>query len=294
MAYLLQIPNGTQVVVNADRRVGVVKKVAGDDTYLVRFPDGHEETFGRQELSLRKHLQKDVIAGEVRPELLDVLMDERVIYRCVVGSRSFGLETEDSDVDRRGIYLAPAELQWSLQGAPPYLERHAEDTYWELQHFLVLALKANPNALECLYSPEVERITPEGEELVALRGAFLSRLVHQTYNGYVLSQFKKMESDLRSKGAPKWKHAMHLLRLLLSGIALLRTGDVLIDVGDQRERLLEVKSGSVPWDRVEAWRLQLHREFDAALALTSLPEQPDVVRVNDFLVRMRRRAADAG
>ena len=176
------------------------------------------------------------------------------------------------------IFLAPADLQWSLQGAPAFLERSPEDTYWELQHFLVLALKANPNALECLYSPEVETVTPDGEELVALRGAFLSRYVHQTYNGYVLSQFKKMEADIRNRGAPRWKHAMHLLRLLLSGIGLLRTGDVLINVGDERDHLLAVKSGSVPWDEVEAWRLELHREFDAALAESDLPDRPDVAR----------------
>ena len=127
-----------------------------------------------------------------------------------------------------------------------------------------------------------------------MRGAFLSRYVHQTYNGYVLSQFKKMEADIRNRGAPRWKHAMHLLRLLLSGIGLLRTGDVLINVGDERDRLLAVKSGPVPWDEVEAWRLELHREFDAALAESDLPDRPDVPRANDFLIRMRRRAAGAG
>jgi hypothetical protein len=30
----------------------------------------------------------------------------------------------------------------------------------------------------------------------------LSRMVYQTYNGYVLSQFKKVQSDLRNQGRP--------------------------------------------------------------------------------------------
>src|SRR3989454_1394671 len=33
----------------------------------------------------------------------------------------------------------------------------------------------------------------------------------------MMSQFKKLEQDLRARGEIKWKHAMHLMRLLLSG-----------------------------------------------------------------------------
>ena len=47
-------------------------------------------------------------------------------------------------------------------------------------------------------------------ELLAMRGAFLSKLIYKTFNGYVLSQFKKLEQDLRAKGEIKQKHAMHL------------------------------------------------------------------------------------
>jgi predicted nucleotidyltransferase len=37
--------------------------------------------------------------------------EQFIIYRCVVGSRTYGLDNDASDTDRRGIYLAPAELQ---------------------------------------------------------------------------------------------------------------------------------------------------------------------------------------
>ena len=69
-----------------------------------------------------------------------------VIYRCVVGSRTYGLDREESDFDRRGVYLPPAEMQWSLFGVPEQLENpETDECYWELQKFLTLALKANPN-----------------------------------------------------------------------------------------------------------------------------------------------------
>jgi len=214
---------------------------------------------------------------------------EFVIYRCIVGSQAFGLAEPGSDTDRRGIYLPPAELHWSLQGVPEQVEdQEAQECYWELQKFLALALKANPNVLECLYTPLVELATPLAEELRAMRSAFVSKLVYQTYNGYVLSQFKKMGQDLRVRGAIRWKHAMHLIRLLLSGIELLRSGTLPVDVGEHRERLLAIRRGEMPWERVEEWRLALHRELDAAYAATTLPDQPDYKAANEFLIRARR------
>jgi hypothetical protein len=139
-----------------------------------------------------------------------------IIYRCVVGSQAFGLSGDDSDVDRRGIYLPLAELHWSLYGVPEQIENNdTQEAYWELQKVavrkhLVMALKANPNILECLHTSLVEHATPLAQELLAARQRFLSKLIYQTYNGYVMSQFKKLEQDLRARGEIKWKHAMHL------------------------------------------------------------------------------------
>ena len=218
---------------------------------------------------------------------------ERVILRCVVGSRAYGLEREGSDTDRRGVYLPPADLHWSLAGAPPQLQNEAtQEVYWELRKFITLALKANPNILECLYTPLVETATPLGEELLAMRGCFLSKLVHRTYTHYVAAQFRRMQAALHSRGEVKWRHAMHLLRLLLSGITVLQEGVVAVDVSEHRERLLAVRSGKVRWDEVDAWRLELVAEFDAALARTALPPQPDYERADRFLIRARRCAVE--
>lgn len=45
-----------------------------------------------------------------------------VIYRCIVGSTAYGLSDEHSDTDRRGFYLPPAHLHWSLTGVPEQLD----------------------------------------------------------------------------------------------------------------------------------------------------------------------------
>jgi hypothetical protein len=153
-----------------------------------------------------------------------------------------------------------------------------------------MALKGNPNILECLYTPLVEHATPLAQELLAMREAFLSRVVYQTYNGYVISQFKRMQADIRNHGAVKWKHVMHLIRLLLSGIHVLREGFVPVDVGDHRDRLFAIKRGEMLWDDIEAWRTELHAQFDQAVVASGLPERPDYERANAFLIRARRQA----
>jgi predicted nucleotidyltransferase len=94
------------------------------------------------------------------------------------------LEPGGLDTDRRGFYLPSADLEWSLAGVPEQLETENEEVYWEIEKFIRLALKANPNVLECLYSPLVETCTPLASELIDMRDIFLSQYVHRTYDAY--------------------------------------------------------------------------------------------------------------
>lgn len=261
--------------------------------YRVRFTDGVEVSLQHEQL-VRLADYKDEGTGAASLQLPHEQLFDRVILRVVIGSQAYGLAGADSDVDRRGIYLPPAELHWSLAGVPEQIENEAaQEAYWELQKFLVLALKANPNVLECLYSPLIETATPLAHEILAMREAFLSRLVYQTYNGYVMSQFKKMQADIRNHGQVKWKHVMHLIRLLLAGIETLRTGVVPVHVGTHRDALLAIRAGQMPWDEVESWRRSLHRQFDDAYNTTLLPPKPDYVRAGALLVRARQLATGA-
>ncbi|MDI3419003.1 nucleotidyltransferase domain-containing protein [Streptomyces luteolus] len=220
------------------------------------------------------------------------LVREHTVYACVMGSRAFGLATDTSDTDRRGVFLAPSSSYWHFQKPPTHVEGPLEEQFsWELERFCELALRANPNILECLHSPLVEHCDATGRELFALRGAFLSRRAHETFARYALGQRKKLDADVRAHGAPRWKHAMHLLRLLMSCRDLLRTGELVVDVGDARDQLLAVKRGEVPWDEVEARMQRLAEEAEAAASGSPLPAEPDTARVADFLYRVRRASA---
>lgn len=298
------LSTGTQVVTHKDvyapdgriahpaGAVGVVVRSPLDrmHPYRVRFSDGLEAAVHHEQFVRLSEFKNQQIMDPRNPMMSSGLY-ERVIFRCIIGSRAYGLDDEASDTDYRGVYLPPADLHWSLYGVPEQLENDAsQEVYWELQKFIILALKANPNVLECLNSPLVETLSPLGQELLELRGAFLSKLAFQTYSGYVASQFKKLQIDMRNQQRVKWKHVMHLIRLLLSGITLMNTGEVDIDARGQRDKLLDIKHGRLQFEVVENWRLELQKKFEAAFQNTPLPDRPDYERVNEFLLQARRLA----
>lgn len=234
------------------------------------------------------------IIALMRDSLGHDLVRDHTVYACVMGSRAFGLATADSDTDRRGVYVAPTPLFWRFDKPPTHVTGPRDEQFsWELERFCSLALRANPNLLECLHSPLVDVADETGRELLDLRGAFLSRRADATFRGYAAQQLSKLEADIRNYGVPRWKHAMHLLRLLLSCRDLLRTGRLTIDVGDQRDPLLAVRRGERSWEEVRAWMQTLHEQTDDAAARSPLPAEPDTARVEDFLLRARRASAVA-
>jgi uncharacterized protein len=212
-----------------------------------------------------------------------------VIYACVVGSRAYGLAGPDSDTDRRGVFLAPADAFWRLGPAPTHRDGpRAEELHWELARCLSLALSANPTVLEVLWSPLVTAVTDVGRELLALRASLLSRRAAETYGRYAADQFAKLSAARSRTGEVRWKQAMHMLRLLMAGAHVLRTGEVLVDVSAHRDELLAVRGGEVPWAEVAARADDLRADLSRALAGTPLPAAPDRDRVEQFLVDVRR------
>jgi uncharacterized protein len=299
-----RIPVGSQVVlrvlkaladgtsVKPPGSVGVVAESPPDNSqrYLIRFADGQVVEAFFAELALRRREVEEqlVLTGEdLRPF---------IIYQCQVGSKAFGLADAESDEDWRGIYLPPARLHWSLYKVPEQLEfadATKDEVYWELEKFLKLALKANPNVLEILWTPLVLKADEVAQRLLAIRKSFLSKHLYKTYSGYVLSQFRRIANAVAREGAYKPKHAMHLIRLLYSGIAALRSGEIRIDVANQRDELLSIKSGALTFEQAKARALELDREFQQAFKTTELPDQPDYRRADEFLVWARRRMVDA-
>lgn len=256
--------------------------------YQLRFLNGVEATLRRHEFSIRKQFQKDGLQ-EAGAQLAEFNLYDHVIYRCIVGSKAYGLDDTSSDIDRRGIYLPPAQMHWSLYGVPEQLDnKETEECYWEIQKFLILALKANPNVLECLYTPLVETANQLAEELLAMRSIFLSQLVYQTY-----------------KERPhRVKPLLYVYRVLSTGIHLMRTGELEANLVQLNEvfklpyildliaRKLAGPEKSILEDADVAFHQgeyeRLRGQLEEAYQASTLPETPSAkVALNELLVRLR-------
>ncbi|MFC7546904.1 DNA polymerase beta superfamily protein [Plantactinospora sp. GCM10030261] len=216
------------------------------------------------------------------------LVERHTVLSVVVGSRAYGLHGPDSDHDRRGVFVAPTRAFWRLDKPPTHLDGPAQEQFsWEIERFCRLAMQGNPTVLEVLWSPLVETVTVDGRRLLAAREAFLSRRVAETYGGYARDQLNRVAARRRRTGETNHKQAMHMLRLLIAGAHLLRTGEVLVDVAPVRDQLLTVRRGALPWERVTAWAAELQADLADAAAATRLPALPDRERVDRLLVAVR-------
>ncbi|MBD1899865.1 nucleotidyltransferase domain-containing protein [Trichocoleus sp. DQ-A3] len=135
-------------------------------------------------------------------------VEARTILIALTGSRGYGLATETSDYDYRGIFVAtkPYYLGFSQieQKDRGWTEEPGEFSYltkdtciYELKKFLELSADNNPNILELLWFKDYVLLTEVGNTLRRYKQMFLSKKVKHTYAGYGYAQIKKLESHRR-------------------------------------------------------------------------------------------------
>ena len=93
---LVEVHGTNDSLVHPRGAVGVVTRtpaVAGE-AFLVRFPDGFEKSLERSQIEVLKHF-KDRLGDGSQPAEFD--LESFMIYRCVVGSRAYGLDNDESD-----------------------------------------------------------------------------------------------------------------------------------------------------------------------------------------------------
>jgi len=210
----------------------------------------------------------------------------KVVLEGTTGSRAYGLDTPESDVDVRGVYVAPTKAILGLCSPAEVIDRRDPDvTFYEVGKFIRLALKCNPNIIEMLWLEQYLRETWEGQLLVEHREDFLSDLVVETYAGYALSQAHKLNNRHYSALGPHRrhdKHARHCFRLLQQGRELLETGNLTVRVSN-REELFAI--GQLPVDELLE---RFEQEFRAFKQVQScLPSRPNAKEINRLLLEIR-------
>ncbi len=124
-----------------------------------------------------------------------------LIFKCLAGSHSYGTNTPSSDIDTRGVFIAPPEYSLGIFKRCEQAESSERDeTIFEIDKFVHLATQCNPNIIELLYTPE-ENIQFIDEPFQILRDnahLILSKKAMYSFSGYAMSQLKRI------KGHKKW------------------------------------------------------------------------------------------
>lgn len=217
-----------------------------------------------------------------------------VVYESLIGSKAYGLDTEESDDDVRGIFVAPTKLFWRVDTQPPEtieIREGADRVYWEVGKFVSLAIKANPTILEVLYTDTVLKNSWIGLRLRGIRDCFLSKLVTSTYGGYATAQMKRLQQRATTE-EPNWKHAQNMIRLLLCGVCVLQNGFVPVRMGINRDYLLEIRNGVHSLNVVVNEADVLRRVLDESAKVTKLPDKPDYGPINALMYDIRTMHRD--
>lgn len=114
-----------------------------------------------------------------------------IVFECLSGSHAYGLETEHSDIDIKGVFILPEDQFLGLEYVEQVSDEKNDTVYYELKRFMQLLAKNNPNILELLYSPDdcVRILHPLFKPV--REHNFLSRLCEHTFGGYAMTQVKK-------------------------------------------------------------------------------------------------------
>lgn len=201
-----------------------------------------------------------------------------VILEGIVGSHAYGLAHEGSDIDYRGIYIAPTIDVLSLGKTKETIESKDPDrVLHELEKFIRLALAANPNIIELLYLDEyIERHT-FGVDLVEYRRVFVSQRAVNSYGGYAVSQLAKMKRLQRVDR----KHARHCLRLLRQGRQYITEGHLNLKVDPEEYFAMDEMALE---DVIQLLEDELE-VFNSTVPLVD--PDPDVEFANDLLLDAR-------
>jgi uncharacterized protein len=152
--------------------------------------------------------------------MLDLARD--TLFVTLAGSQAHGTARASSDVDLRGVCVAPLPLRVSLfssfaqsdedlvaalgEQILSRLRAHptaslglavkTESVTYDVSKLLLLCANANPNALEILFADPRDWVyeTPLWRRIHDVRHRFLTRKVQHTYLGYALAQLKRIES----------------------------------------------------------------------------------------------------
>jgi predicted nucleotidyltransferase len=232
------------------------------------------------------------------------------LFVTVSGAHLSGFPSPDSDYDLRGCHLLPLSQIAGLDPGEETIEISAQRDGLDLdlvshdaRKFFLLLLKRNGYVLEQLHSPLIVKTTPEHGELRRIAHDCVTRHHSHHYLGFAETQWTLFSTESPRRVKP----LLYVYRVLLTGIHLMRTGEIEANLPRLNEAfglrylddLIARKRAGPEKGILDAADAEFHeREFvclrgelETARDKSHLPAQPaGRAALNDLLVRLRLAA----
>lgn len=230
-----------------------------------------------------------------------------LLFATISGAHLYGFPSPDSDYDLRGVHLVPVEEVVGLNTGPETIEKSGLVDGIELdlvthdaRKFFGLMLRNNGYVLEQLLSPLVVHSTLAHEELKQIAAGCITRHHAHHYLGFAASQWRLF----RKEDPPRVKPLLYVYRVLLTGMHLMRTGQVEANLRILNEtarlpfidELIERKLAGPEKSVLAEADLAFHEgqyqrlvsELEQAAITSRLPEKPTAKEaLHALLVRLR-------
>jgi predicted nucleotidyltransferase len=235
-----------------------------------------------------------------------------LILQGYAGSLSYGTNTATSDIDIKGVYLPPKPYWLGMQSTDHVRSTESEDLFYHsLKKFLHLALNNNPNILEMLYLRENHYIWKDvpkdlkrlGRKLIDNRALFLSKKCKHSYLGYAYEQFHRMDRlnknvnqnksrlALVEKFGYDTKNAMHMIRLLRTGLEILTEHEIHVFRKDAKD-LLDIKNGKYTYEELKVEFERYKELVEHSYTTSDLQYAPDFEKVDKLCIEMVEEALE--
>lgn len=233
-----------------------------------------------------------------------------LLFATISGAHLYGFPSPDSDFDLRGVHLLPLRDVVGLEAGEETVEKSGIHDGLEIdlvthdaKKFFGLMLRKNGYVLEQLLSPLIVFTTPEHEELKAIAPACITKHHAHHYFGFAETQWKLFQKA----DPPHVKPLLYVYRVLLTGIHLMKTGEVeanLVRLNESAKlsyipELISRKTGGPEKGRLDQADLAFHQQeyerlrgiLQTVFECSRLPENATAAAaLNDLLVRVRLKA----
>ena len=132
------------------------------------------------------------------------------------GSHAYGMNTDTSDLDVRGIALNTPDEILSGDYYDQFVNEKTDTVIYSLDKILGLLINCNPNTIEMLgCKPEhYLYLSDVGKELMSNKDMFLSKRCVNSFGGYANQQLRRLQNAMARDSYPKDEREKHILNTI--------------------------------------------------------------------------------